>query len=79
MNTPKDSTGGCCPPPPRSAFLEGMRVQRISSHRIKGEVDRVREDGTVLVTWDVCGRWPISADDLRILPNDLAQTRRAGD
>ena len=52
-------------------FCEGMRVQRISSHRIKGEVDYVRADGKVLVTWDVCGRWPIDAKDLRIIqPND---------
>jgi len=49
---------------------EGMRVQRLSQHRIKGDVDYVREDGKVMVTWDVCGRWPIAADDLRVLPNE---------
>ena len=34
------------------------------------EVDYVREDGKVMVTWDICGRWLISPDDLRILPNE---------
>jgi hypothetical protein len=62
MNTQKESTGSCC-----SVFREGMRVQRLSQHRIKGEVDYVREDGKVVVTWDVCGRWSISPDDLRII------------
>lgn len=66
MNTP---TKGGCPPPPCSAFHEGMRVQRLSQHRIKGEVDYMQDDGKVMVTWDVCGRWPIDASDLRVLPN----------
>jgi hypothetical protein len=50
-------------------FREWMRVQRLSQHRIKGEVDCIRKDGMVMVVWDTCGRWPITANDLRILPN----------
>ena len=54
---------------PRQTFHEGMRVQRLSQHRIKGEVDCIRKDGMVMVIWDTCGRWPIEANDLRVLPN----------
>ena len=28
MNTPKDSKGGCCPPPPCSALSAGDVIQR---------------------------------------------------
>lgn len=48
-------------------FTEGMRVQRISSHRIKGNVDFVALNGMVMVTWDTCGRFFISPNDLKII------------
>lgn len=48
-------------------FTEGMRVQRISSHRIKGNVDFVGQNGMVMVTWDTCGRFFISPNDLKII------------
>jgi hypothetical protein len=33
MNTPKDSTGGCCPPPPCSADSDKLTPEQIKNWR----------------------------------------------